>query len=115
MSVGEDRADLAELLSTINGIHGFQYRPENSANPGDAWPLIERMERGPANDFQVTWRVMVVMPKGERDAMEYFETRYEDVANTLADFAHVEEIEPGTVQTEAGSYNAMIVRMKKEA
>lgn len=114
MSLSGERAEIATALSAITGVTGYAYRP-TIQNAGDGWPLLETLERGPANDFEVTWRIVIVLPTSEQDAMEWFDTHHESIANGLLDFGYVTRIEPGNLQTEAGTKNCMILTLIKEA
>lgn len=112
MSISGDRAALAGLLTAVDGVTGSQYRP-TVLTSGAAWPLLGSIERD--SDFQVTWRVVVVLPPDERKASEWFDTHHELIAESLEDFGYVERIEPGLVATDAGDLEAMIVTLRKEA
>lgn len=114
MSVTTDRLELAEILSTVDGVHGFEFRPATFGT-GDAWPQIGPLERGPANNFLVTWRVTIVLPANERKASSWFTDHIEDLTDALDQFAYVERIEPFILQTEAGDANAILLTMNKEA
>lgn len=114
MSISGDRQAIADAMSTVDGVNGHRYRPQ-VIMPGAAWPLLGVMERGPAGDFDVTWRVVVILPTGERRASEWFDEHHEQVADALADFGYVERIEPGLADTEAGDIEAMIITVRKEA
>lgn len=114
MSLTGERAEIAAALSLVTGVSGFSYRP-TAMNAGDAWPLLESLERGPANDYEVTWRIVVVLPKGERDAMDWFDNMYDDIVAGLEQFGYIERIEPGSLATEAGTRDCMILTLKREA
>lgn len=109
-----DREDIAALLDTVEGVQGYTFRP-TVVNTGDAFSLLETMERGPVTDFEVTWRVIIVLPLGEQDAMSWFMDMYQPIAEALEDFGLVERIEPGTLATEAGTRDVMILTVRKEA
>lgn len=112
MSISADRQAIADALSDVTGVTGVKYRP-TVMSPGSAWPLLEGIDR--SQDFAVTWRVVVVLPTGERKASEWFDTHHEEVAEALEDFGYVERIEPGIVATDAGDLEAMFLTVRKEA
>jgi len=114
MSLSADRTELAAILSTVDGVHGFAYRPKVFTT-GVAWPLLGPLERGPAADYLATWRVVIILPTDERDASDWFADHLEDITDALDQFAYVQLIEPGTVATEAGDKAAMFLTMSKEA
>lgn len=114
MSTTGDRQALADAISTVDGVKGHKYRPTVLA-PGAAWPLLGELERAssvPA--FEVTWRVVIVLPADEQRASEWFDEHHEDAADALAEFGYVERIEPAAVRTEAGDLDAMIITVRKE-
>lgn len=112
MSISGDRQALADALSTVAGVTGSKYRP-TVLTPGAAWPLVQSIDR--TQDFEVTWRAIVVLPSDERKASEWFDAHHEEVADALEDFGYVERIEPGIVATDAGDLEAMFVTVRKEA
>jgi len=114
MSLSADRAELAQILSTIDGVSGFAYRPKIMSS-GNAWPLLGPLERGPADDYLATWRVVIILPTDERKASDWFANHLEDITDALDQFSYVERIEPYAVQTEGGDVNAMLLTMNKEA
>lgn len=114
MSLGTDRTDLADILSTVPDLQGFEYRPDVLAE-GAAYPLQGPLERGPGNDFEVTWQIVIILPEDERKASDWFADHYVDIADALADFGYVERIEPGTVAADVGFFEAMFLTLTKEA
>lgn len=114
MSLQGQREAIAAALDTVDDVKGHPYRPR-TLPPGTAWPLIGQLERGPAHDFEATWRIVVVLPGDEIMASKWFDAHHEDVADALADFGHVARIEPGLVQTDAGDLEAMFVTVEREA
>jgi hypothetical protein len=115
MSLAGDRQEIADVLSTISGVKGFKYRP-TKMNTGDAFPLVEFLDNPAGMSLQATWRVIVVLPSGEQDAMEYFDSMHEAVSDVLNEqIGFVDRIEPGNLATEAGSMNAMIITVRKES
>ncbi|MEV0902893.1 hypothetical protein [Actinoplanes sp. NPDC049802] len=114
MSLQDDRAELAAALSTVEGVTGHPYRPR-VLTPGAGWPLLGRLERGPAYDCEATWRVVVILPSDEIRASEAFDAWHEPISDALTDVAHVDRIEPGLVATDAGDLEAMMITVRREA
>lgn len=114
MSIQGDRQAIADALSTVDGVTGHKYRP-TVMRGGAGWPLVQDLQRGPALDFDVTWRVVVVLPAGEQQASEWFDENHEALAEALDDFGHVERIEPTSIVTDAGDMDGMLITLRKEA
>lgn len=114
MSTAGDRQELAAVLSEIDGVKGFNYRP-NVFTTGNAWPLLEVLDSPEAGAFQATWRVIVILPTDEVRASEWFDEHHEPISDALGDFGYVERIEPGLVATEAGDLQAMFLLVRREA
>lgn len=115
MSLAESRQEIADALSTINRVQGFKFRPM-TPNAGDAWPLVESLDDPAGRNLRVTWRVVVVLPSDEPDAMEYFDSMHEEISDVLnEEIGNVERIEPGILSTEAGDMSAMILTVSREA
>lgn len=111
-----NRTDIAEALSSVTGVQGFSYRP-TTFDTGDAWPLLERKDKGPAQTYQNTWRVVVVLPTGEQDSMIWFDDMFQEIADALEDASgYVESIEPGVLDLEYNNTrNIMILTYREEA
>lgn len=114
MSLIEDRQAIADALSTVEGVTGHTYRPR-TLPAGTSWPLLQTLNRGPAYDFEATWRVVVILPGDEIRASEWFDAHHEAVAEALTDVGHVDPIEPGLVATDAGDLEAMFLTVRREA
>jgi hypothetical protein len=115
MSLTGDRQEIADALSTVEGVKGYKYRPMVAPKAGNAWPLLGPLERGPGTDFQATWRIVVVLPPTEQQASEWFDEMHEPIAEALEDFGFVELIEPGNLATDAGDMDVMILTLRREA
>jgi hypothetical protein len=115
MSLANSRQEIADVLSGIDGMHGFAYRPKTT-NPGDAFPLLESMDTAAGMNLEVTWRIIVLLPKTEKDAMEFFDSMHEVISDVLNEqIGYVERIQPGFLETEAGNKDVMILTVKREA
>lgn len=110
-----DRQAIADVLSTVDDVQGFKYRTK-TLNTGDAFPLLRGLERGPAQDYEATWAIVVVLPTTEQNASEWFDSHYEVIADALEEFGGcVDNIELGTLATEAGDKDIMILTFRREA
>lgn len=114
MSLVGQREAIAAALSTVDDVTGHQYRPRTMP-PGTAWPLLGDLSAGPAHDFLVTWRLVVVLPADEVAASKWFDGHYEDIADALADFGRVTQIQPGLIETDVGNLEAMFLTVEREA
>lgn len=114
MSIVGDRAALAAALTAVDGVTGHEYRPRTMP-PGTAWPLLQRLQRDDAPDFEASWKVVVILPGDEIQASKWFDAHHEDLSEGLADFGYVDTIEPGLVATDAGDLEAMILTIRREA
>lgn len=115
MSLAGDRSELAGILSTVEGVTGFKYRP-TGLRTGHAWSLITRLERGPGNVFYApSWRVMVVLPSQEDKASEWFDNHHEAIAEALEDFGYVESIEMGQMNSSDGDIFVIEFTLGREA
>lgn len=115
MSLSEDRALAAQVLSTLDGVQGYEFRPTDF-NAGDAWTLFERGSNPAGANHQVTWRIIIVLPEGEQDAMSWFDENLVAVSDVLSEqFGYVDEYEAGNLATEAGTRNVMILTVRREA
>lgn len=108
------RQDLADAVSTVEGIKGYEFRP-TVMSPGTAWPLRGPMQRGEALDFEATWMVVVVLPTGEQQASKFFDSKFEALADSLEDMGYVERIEPTSIATDSGDLDGMLITLRREA
>lgn len=113
MSLTGDRAAIAAALSTVEGVTGHEYRP-STAKAGDAWPLWGGSERADAQNFFVTWRVIVVTPQDERAASDWVDARTDEFVDALLPVGYVDRIEPVAVATGGGDQKAIQITMRSE-
>ncbi len=110
-----DREAIAEALSTVEGVEGFSFRPTD-LNDGDGFPLVVTLERGPGQNFQAVWKVVVVLPSDEVAGMEWFTDNFQAISDALEESdGIVDLIEPGIIDTEAGVRSCMILTYRNEA
>jgi len=114
MSLPEKRLELAESLSTIEDVTGYEYRPR-VIKPGDAWPLIARYDFVEGQSvLQATWHVFVALPSDERVASDWIDRMVCEVPEALRDAVFVDTIEPVTIQTSGGDLFALQITARSE-
>lgn len=96
------RASIAAAVSTVDGLTGYADRPV-PPSPGDAWPLVAELNRGPGSVFETTWRVAVVLSGDVGTATDQFDTLIPQLCQALQSELYVDQARPLTIPTEAGS------------
>lgn len=96
------RQSIADAISTVDGLQGFPERPTIPA-PGNAWPLVAEMNRGPAIAFETTWRVAIVLSPDVGTATDQFDTLIPQACQALQSELYVDSARPLTIPTEAGN------------
>lgn len=96
MDLAGDRQTLATALSIATDVTGHLYRPVKP-RIGDAWPLLGVMERGPGRAFEASWRVLVWLPQGPKEASEWVDAHTENIVDALEPVGYVDRIEPVTI------------------
>lgn len=98
-----DRAAIAAALSTVPKVKGYSYRP-TTRKIGDAWPLIDGINRYQGLMFIPAWKVVMWLGQDEKKADEFLELVAVPVARALqsADVLYVNSIQPVILPTEAG-------------
>lgn len=112
MSLAERRESLAEALSAVAGITGYPYRP-STPKSGDAWPVMGRAERVVADNFAVSWSVLVMLPQDERSANDFIESKSLEIIDSLEDTgaAFVDSFGPAFADIPSGSGNTSVTRV----
>lgn len=95
------RQTIADALSTLNGITGYAKRPD-VLGEGTAWALVQRLDRGPGQAFQTTWRVIVLLSGDEPTAFDQLDDFAIRVPEALQAVLYVDSITPYAIPTEAG-------------
>lgn len=109
------RADLAAAVSVVDGIKGHEFRP-TLLPAGTAWPLRAELTAGDGVPrLLASWRIVVVLPEGERRASEFFDAKFQPLADALEDMGYVERIEPTIIATDAGDLDGMLITLRREA
>lgn len=113
MSGTATRAELATLLSTIDGVNGFDRRP-NVIREGAAWPLLRSVTRGPGLAFEWEWQIIVVLGKDELDAQAKLDLLLPTLAVSLDPVAYVDGATPIAIPTNAGDMFAVEITARSE-
>lgn len=103
------RQSIADALSTVAGVTGYAKRPKVT-KPGDAWPLVNQLTRGPGQAFQTEWRIAVTIAADPLTAADNLDTLIPEVTQALQEVAYVDSARPIAIPTEAGDlYGAEII------
>jgi hypothetical protein len=100
------RAQIATALSTVSGVKGYAKRP-TAVKAGDAWPILAAVTRGPGDSWGQTWRVLVLLPGSERDAVDAVDLLLPSLLGAVDGVVWVESAEPVVVATDAGDLPAL--------
>jgi hypothetical protein len=114
MSIATDRADLAELLSTVDGVTGHPYKP-SAPTSGDAWPRRVEGVREMGLVWRPTWEILVWLPADFRAADDWVDLHVADLIETLSgDDApgFVERWETGLMQTGTKDRPVLVIELK---
>lgn len=110
---GSTRDELAAALSTAAGIKGYPRRPD-PLRAGDAWPILQRVDRAQGWAWSATWRILVVLGPSEQDAVDQLDTVLPDLLAALQPAAHVDSAQPVTLTTDAGAMMALELTARSE-
>lgn len=107
MSLADDRAALAALMTTAPGVTGYQYQP-TVPTPGDAWPRLPSLRREHGIVWRPEWSILVALSFDERTASAWIDEHFADLVDALdAGRCQVDSAEPGTMPTDAGDLYVM--------
>lgn len=113
MSGTATRGQLAALLSTIDGVTGFDNRP-GAIKAGSAWPLLRSITRGPGLAFEYEWQIIVALGGDELAAQAKLDLLLPTLAITLEPVAFVDSATPITIPTSAGDLFAVEITARAE-
>ncbi|MFI6329859.1 hypothetical protein ACIBBG_16350 [Micromonospora chersina] len=113
MSLPGTRQEIADALSTVDGVRGYVKRPKPS-KPGDGWPLLSSLERAGGLSFTVTWRVLILLPQDEVLASEWVDAHHEDLVDALERVAYVDRLEPVRLEADNSAQYALQITMRGE-
>lgn len=107
------RAAIAAALSTVAGVKGYAKAP-TAFRTGDAWPNLTRLDRGPGDVWEAQWRVFVVLPGSDRDAVDQIDALLPSLVAALDPVIFVDAAEPVTIPTDAGDLPALQITARSE-
>lgn len=107
------RDDFATALSSVDGVKGYAYRP-TTVRVGDAWPLLSSYDRVEGVVFEVTWRVMVLLPQDERAASDWIDVHAEPLVDALQPLAFVDQLAPVTTSASSTDQLALQITLRRE-
>lgn len=93
---------IAAALDLVEGVTGYA-APPATPKPGDAWPVLGQLERGPGCAWLVRWRVLYVLPQDERQAAPQIIGVVNALTATLRSALYVESAVPVDIQTDQGT------------
>jgi hypothetical protein len=101
--VNIDRKAIADVLTTVDGVTGYPYRPKH-CKIGDAYPLIEHIDRVQGLMFIASWKVQMWLGPDEFKADEFLEQVAVPVAQALqnANVLYVTSVLPVALGTQGG-------------
>jgi hypothetical protein len=95
------RQSIADALSAVDGVTGYPKKPK-AVKVGDAWPLVQQLDRGPGASFQTTWRIAVVLGSDVATATDKLDDLVPEATQALQAEAYVDLARPVEIPTEAG-------------
>lgn len=113
MSVTDARSAIAAQLSTVAGVSGYEFRP-STIKAGAAWPLLDRLDRGPGDAFAGEWRIVLALGGDEKTAQTKLDELLPLVTAALDPVAFVQSATPVVVTTSAGDMFAAEIRARSE-
>jgi hypothetical protein len=108
------RDDFATALSTVDGVNGYAKRPK-ALKVGDAWPLLSSIDRAEGLVFEVTWRVMILLPQEEIAASDWIDSHAADLVVALNPVAIVDQLAPVTTVVNSTDQLALQLTLRREA
>lgn len=98
-----DRKAIADVLTTVGGVTGYPHRPK-VCKIGDAYPLIEHIDRVQGLMFIPVWKVQMWLGPDEFKGEEFLEQVAVPVAQALqnANVLYVTGILPVVLGTQGG-------------
>jgi hypothetical protein len=113
MALVGDRQEIADALSTIDGIKGYMRRP-TAWKAGDAWTRLTAIERSAGMAYGVTWTVSVILGTDETLAETRTDELIDDLFDSLEPVAFVQSVTPALYQTQAGDFFALEITLFRE-
>jgi hypothetical protein len=102
MSLALTRDRIAAALADVPDVNGYPTRP-TVIQAGDAWPLLDRLDRGPGESWLGSWRVQLILGGDELAALTTLDNVLGDVTDALGTVAYVDGMVPVTFTADAGN------------
>lgn len=101
------RADIAAVLSTVEGITGTATPPRSPA-PGQGWPEWQQTTPYTLNGNEITWLVHVALPNGSPEATVLESDKItQDLMEALEDLGPIQSVQPTTIVVQQGGPNGL--------
>lgn len=108
MSFADDRLALKQSLADIEWVKAYQYPPGGGGYaPGDAWPLVSRIDYPNKFGGLVQWEVLVVLNADVPTAERLMDAHVPGIREALSRQMSIRSVTPRLLQFENGS--ALIV------
>lgn len=97
MSRQDTRAEIAQALSAVTGVHGFAARPSVMSS-GDGWPQWRGSQFAGGHSFADTWVILVVMPSADDVTADRFADQHaEAIIDALRPIVFIDSVEPAEI------------------
>lgn len=106
------RQDIADALSTVNGITGYALRPK-ALKAGDAWPRLNSVERGPGQSLLASWVVSVILGSDEVLSVQRTDLWADPILDALRPVAFVTGFSPVVYSLDASDTFALEIRLEE--
>lgn len=115
---GTSRTEIAAAVTGSWGgvrVVGHAGRP-SAIGAGDCWPVVDLIERGPGDAFEVSWNVIVVLSADEATAFTQIEALLPALIAQIEDSAtgFVTGAVPVSYPTSAGELFALQINVRSE-
>lgn len=115
MSNAQTRQDIADALSTVDGIIGHPAKP-SALNDGDAWPQWggnQVVSNGGL--YENTWTVIVILPQADDiTADDFVDSKGYEIAEALSPHLFVETMRPANAGSDASPRYALLLTGRSE-
>jgi hypothetical protein len=101
MNLTTARQELADALSTIEGLNGTPYRPV-VIKGGSAWPLLASAERE-CNTWQLNWSILICLGQDEKVASLATDAILPQLMDALDELAFITAVSPVGIDTGSGT------------
>lgn len=116
MSLVGKRQQIADALSTVEGVTGYPYQP-TTARAGDAWPLYQGAERDEDTGmFAHNWSVGVALPQDEQAANTFIDAHLDAIDRALlsSGAGYIDRIDPANFGNDNNIVYGLVLVMRSE-